>query len=175
MPNRAVVQSAGQAFRIRAKTLGDVYNASSPVMHLFLRYAQALITQIAQTAVCNRHHALDEQLSRWLLMSLDRLRGDEVVMTQELISTMLGVRRESVTTTASKLQANGLIRYARGRITVLDRVGLERQAQRVLLGGQARIRPVAVRQGSTLTSLAAGVQPCPAPRKCTCTSTCMPR
>jgi CRP-like cAMP-binding protein len=128
MPNRAVVQAAGQAFRMRARALTEAFETSLPVMHLCLRYAQALITQIAQTAVCNRHHALDEQLSRWLLTTLDRSTGDEVCMTQELISGMLGVRRESVTTSASRLQAKGLIRYARGHIRVLDRGGLERQA-----------------------------------------------
>ena len=128
MPNRAVVQGAGQAFRMRAQVLTEAFDASLPVMHLCLRYAQALITQIAQTAVCNRHHALDEQLSRWLLTTIDRIVGDEVVMTQELISSMLGVRRESVTTSASRLQSKGLIRYARGHIKVLDRGGLERQA-----------------------------------------------
>jgi CRP-like cAMP-binding protein len=128
MPNRAVVQGTGQAFRMRARALTEAFETSLPVMHLCLRYAQALITQIAQTAVCNRHHALDEQLSRWLLTTLDRSTGDEVRMTQELISGMLGVRRESVTTSASRLQAKGLIRYARGHIRVLDRGGLERQA-----------------------------------------------
>jgi CRP-like cAMP-binding protein len=95
------------------------------VLHLLLRYTQALITQMSQTAVCNRHHTLDQQLCRWLLLSLDRLEGDELVMTQELIANMLGVRREGVTEAALKLQAAGLIRYARGHITVIDRPGLE--------------------------------------------------
>jgi CRP-like cAMP-binding protein len=124
-PSRAVVQSAGRGLRLKAEFLKDTFNGSSPVLHLLLRYTQALITQMAQTAVCNRHHTLDQQLCRWLLLSLDRLRGNELVMTQELIANMLGVRREGVTECALKLQQLGLIRYARGHITVLDRVGLE--------------------------------------------------
>ena len=123
-PSRAVVQSAGQGFRLPAQTIKDEFKRA-PIIHLLLRYTQALITQMAQTAVCNRHHSLDQQLCRWLLLSLDRLRGDELVMTQELISNMLGVRREGVTEAALKLQKAGLIRYARGRITVLDRPELE--------------------------------------------------
>jgi len=124
--SRAVVQSAGTGFRMRAATLKEEFSSSLPVMHLFLRYSQALITQMAQTAVCNRHHLLDQQLCRWLLLSLDRLNGsDELRMTQELIANMLGVRREGVTDAALKLQDAGLIRYARGHITVLDRAGLE--------------------------------------------------
>jgi CRP-like cAMP-binding protein len=123
--NRAVVQSAGQGFRLRAQAMKDEFNRAGPVLHLLLRYTQALITQMAQTAVCNRHHSLDQQLCRWLLLSLDRLRGNELVMTQELIANMLGVRREGVTEGALKLQKAGLIRYARGHITVLDRPGLE--------------------------------------------------
>ena len=124
-PSRAVVQSAGHGLRLRAQWIKDEFNRSGPVMHLLLRYTQALITQMAQTAVCNRHHSLDQQLCRWLLLSLDRLRSNELVMTQELIANMLGVRREGVTEAALKLQAAGLIRYARGHITVLDRSGLE--------------------------------------------------
>lgn len=124
-PSRAVVQSAGHGFRLRADLMIDEFNRAGPVLHLLLRYTQALITQMAQTAVCNRHHSLDQQLCRWLLLSLDRLRGSEVVMTQELIANMLGVRREGVTEAALKLQASGLIRYARGHISVLDRPGLE--------------------------------------------------
>jgi CRP-like cAMP-binding protein len=124
-PSRAVVQSAGQGFRLRAATIKEEFNRAGPVMHLLLRYTQALITQMAQTAVCNRHHSLDQQLCRWLLLSLDRLAGTELVMTQELIANMLGVRREGVTEAALKLQRLGLIRYARGRISVLDRRGLE--------------------------------------------------
>lgn len=124
-PSRAVVQSAGWGFRLRAQIIKDEFNRSGPVMHLLLRYTQALITQMAQTAVCNRHHSLDQQLCRWLLLSLDRLKSSELVMTQELIANMLGVRREGVTEAALKLQTAGLIRYTRGRISVLDRPGLE--------------------------------------------------
>ncbi len=126
-PSRAVVQSAGRGLRLKAQILKDEFNQAGPVLHLLLRYTQALITQMAQTAVCNRHHSLDQQLCRWLLLSLDRLQGDELVMTQELIANMLGVRREGVTEGALKLQQGGLIRYARGRITVLDRGGLEKR------------------------------------------------
>jgi CRP-like cAMP-binding protein len=125
--SRAVVQSAGQGFRLAAQTLKTEYSRSGPVLHLLLRYTQALITQMAQTAVCNRHHTLDQQLCRWLLLSLDRLKGNDLNMTQELIANMLGVRREGVTEAATKLQRAGLIRYARGKITVLDRPGLERR------------------------------------------------
>jgi CRP-like cAMP-binding protein len=107
--SRAVVQSAGQAFRLKAQALKDEFNQGGPLMHLLLRYTQALITQMAQTAVCNRHHTLDQQLCRWLLLSLDRLRGMDLVMTQELIANMLGVRREGVTESALKLQRAGLI------------------------------------------------------------------
>jgi CRP-like cAMP-binding protein len=124
-PSRAVVQSAGQGWRLKAQFMKDEFARSSPVMHLMLRYTQALITQMAQTAVCNRHHSLDQQLCRWLLLSLDRLDNNELVMTQELIGNMLGVRRESVTDAAVKLQQQGLIRYMRGRITIVDRPGLE--------------------------------------------------
>jgi len=124
-PSRAVVQSAGQGFRLKASTIKGEFNRSGPVMHLMLRYTQALITQMAQTAVCNRHHTLDQQLCRWLLQSLDRLHGNDLVMTQELIANMLGVRREGVTESAVKLQKAGLIRYARGHITLLERAGLE--------------------------------------------------
>jgi CRP-like cAMP-binding protein len=127
-PSRAVVQSAGQGFRLNAKALKKEFDRGGAVMHLLLRYTQALITQMSQTAVCNRHHALDQQLCRWLLLSLDRLEGPDLVMTQELIANMLGVRREGVTESASKLQNAGLIRYARGRITVLDRPGLEQRS-----------------------------------------------
>ena len=124
-PNRAVVQSAGMGYRLRADAIKAEFERSSPVMHLMLRYTQALITQMSQTAVCNRHHSLDQQLCRWLLLSLDRLPGNELVMTQELISNMLGVRREGVTEAALKLQGAGIIRYSRGRIKVLDRPKLE--------------------------------------------------
>ena len=123
-PSRAVVQSAGEGFRMKAAAIKNAFK-QPPVLHLLLRYTQALITQMAQTAVCNRHHSLDQQLCRWLLLSLDRLQGTELVMTQELIANMLGVRREGVTEAALKLQKAGLIRYSRGRITVLDRPALE--------------------------------------------------
>jgi CRP-like cAMP-binding protein len=126
-PSRAVVQSAGEGLRLDAKTLKTEFDQNGPVLHLLLRYTQALITQMAQTAVCNRHHSLDQQLCRWLLLSLDRLQGDELVMTQELIANMLGVRREGVTEAALNLQRVGLIRYARGRISVLDRAALEKR------------------------------------------------
>src|SRR3990167_5082468 len=124
-PSRAVVQSAGSGYRMRADAMKLEFARSGPVMHLLLRYTQALITQMAQTAVCNRHHSLDQQLCRWLLLSLDRLQCNQLVMTQELIANMLGVRREGVTEAALKLQRAGLISYARGRINVLDRPGLE--------------------------------------------------
>ncbi|KWT76392.1 MULTISPECIES: Crp/Fnr family transcriptional regulator [unclassified Variovorax] len=126
-PSRAVVQSAGQAFRLKADALTDEFKRAGPVLHLLLRYTQALITQMAQTAVCNRHHSLDQQLCRWLLLSLDRVGGNELVMTQELIANMLGVRREGVTEAALKLQHAKLIRYSRGHIKVLDRLGLEKR------------------------------------------------
>jgi CRP-like cAMP-binding protein len=124
-PSRAVVQSAGHGYRLRAPVLKAEFERGGALQHLLLRYTQALITQMAQTAVCNRHHAVDQQLCRWLLLSLDRLHSDELVMTQELIANMLGVRREGVTEAAGKLQADGLIHYSRGRITVLDRPKLE--------------------------------------------------
>jgi CRP-like cAMP-binding protein len=126
--SRAVVQSAGQGYRLKAHIMKADFNRAGPVLHLLLRYTQALITQMAQTAVCNRHHSLDQQLCRWLLLSLDRLRGNELVMTQELIANMLGVRREGVTEGALKLQQAGLIRYARGHISVLDRNGLQKRS-----------------------------------------------
>jgi CRP-like cAMP-binding protein len=124
-PSRAVVQSAGQGFRLRASVIQDEFSRVGSVMHLLLRYTQALITQMAQTAVCNRHHSLDQQLCRWLLLSLDRLSSAELVMTQELIANMLGVRREGVTGAAGHLQEAGLIQYRRGHIKVLDRKKLE--------------------------------------------------
>ena len=126
-PSRAVVQSAGKAYRLRATFLKQEFDFSNPVIHLLLRYTQALITQMTQTAVCNRHHSLDQQLCRWLLLSLDRLTGPNLVMTQELIANMLGVRREGVTEAAGQLQKAGLISYRRGRITVEDRQGLEQR------------------------------------------------
>ena len=126
-PSRAVVQSAGQGFRLSAKAMQEEFERGGVVLHLLLRYTQALITQMSQTAVCNRHHTLDQQLCRWLLLSLDRLEGHELVMTQELIANMLGVRREGVTKGAAELQNAGIIKYNRGRITVLDRHGLEKR------------------------------------------------
>jgi CRP-like cAMP-binding protein len=126
-PSRAVVQSAGEGFRLRAQLMKDEFDLAGSVLHLLLRYTQALITQMAQTAACNRHHSLDQQLCRWLLLSLDRLQDNELIMTQELIANMLGVRREGVTEAALKLQHDGLIRYARGRITVVDRPRLEKR------------------------------------------------
>jgi CRP-like cAMP-binding protein len=127
-PSHAVVQSAGYGIRLKAQLLKDEFARFGPMMHLLLRYTQALITQMAQTAVCNRHHSVDQQLCRWLLLSLDRLASNELSMTQELIANMLGVRREGVTEAAGKLQDAGLIRYQRGRITVLDRPALEAQS-----------------------------------------------
>ncbi len=124
-PSRAVVQSAGYAYRLRASFLKAEFERGGPLQYLLLRYTQALITQMAQTAVCNRHHAVEQQLCRWLLLSLDRLPSNELTMTQELIANMLGVRREGVTEAAGRLQAEGLIHYSRGRITVLDRPKLE--------------------------------------------------
>lgn len=126
-PSRAVVQSAGWGFRMRAAVIKEEFARSMPVLHLLLRYTQALITQMAQTAVCNRHHSLDQQLCRWLLLSMDRLKGNELIMTQELIANMLGVRREGVTEAALRLQKAGLISYARGHIQILDRPGLEQR------------------------------------------------
>ncbi|MEJ2088963.1 MAG: Crp/Fnr family transcriptional regulator [Gammaproteobacteria bacterium] len=124
-PSRAVVQSAGHGYRLRADFLKAEFNLFGATTHLLLLYTQALITQMAQTAVCNRHHSIDQQLCRWLLLSLDRLPSNELSMTQELIANMLGVRREGVTEAAGALQKLGLIRYRRGKITVLDRPGLE--------------------------------------------------
>jgi CRP-like cAMP-binding protein len=125
-PSRAIVQSAGHAYRLSARILKDEFSRGGPVQRLLLRYTQALITQMAQTAVCNRHHSIDQQLCRWLLLSIDRLSSNELKMTQELIANMLGVRRSGVTEAALKLQSAGLIRYSHGHIEVLDRPGLER-------------------------------------------------
>jgi CRP-like cAMP-binding protein len=124
-PSRALVQSAGTAYRLLGQRLKDEFNRHGELLQLLLRYTQALITQMAQTAVCNRHHTIDQQLCRWLLLSLDRLPDNRLVMTQELIANMLGVRREGVTEAAGKLQAQGIIEYQRGHITVLDRPALE--------------------------------------------------
>lgn len=127
-PSRALVQSSGYGYRLKAQLLIDEFNRAGPVLHLLLRYTQALITQMAQTAVCNRHHSIDQRLCRWLLLSLDRLSSNELRMTQEMIANMLGVRREGVTEAAGKLQAAGLIHYSRGHITMIDRKGLEDRA-----------------------------------------------
>jgi CRP-like cAMP-binding protein len=124
-PSRAVVQSAGVGYRLRGSVLKREFESGGPLQHLLLRFTQALITQMTQTAVCNRHHSVDQQLCRWLLLSLDRLPGNELMMTQELIANMLGVRREGVTEAAGILQGQGLIKYSRGRITVPDRRKLE--------------------------------------------------
>jgi CRP-like cAMP-binding protein len=125
MPNRAVVQSAGRAYRLDANVLKEEFRRAGAVQRLLLRYTQALITQMAQTVVCNRHHSIDQQLCRWLLLSIDRLSSSQLTMTQELIANMLGVRRAGVTEAALKLQDAGLIHYSYGRIEVLDRPGLE--------------------------------------------------
>jgi CRP-like cAMP-binding protein len=125
MPNRAVVQSAGRAYRLKVKQVMQEFNRYGEMLHLLLRYTQSLITQMAQTAVCNRHHTVDQQLCRWLLLSLDRLPSNQLKMTQELIANMLGVRREGVTEAAGKLQQAGLIQYSRGLIIVVDRAGVE--------------------------------------------------
>ncbi|WP_168013040.1 Crp/Fnr family transcriptional regulator [Halomonas salinarum] len=124
-PSRAVVQNAGSAYRLKGQLLKDEFGRATTLQYRLLHYTQALITQMSQTAVCNRHHSLDQQLCRWLLLSLDRLPTNELVMTQELIANMLGVRREGVTESAGKLQRAGLISYHRGRISILDRPGLE--------------------------------------------------
>jgi CRP-like cAMP-binding protein len=126
--SRAVVQSAGYAYRLKGQLLKNAFLHAGPMQRLLLRYTQALLTQMAQTAVCNRHHTVDQQLCRWLLLSLDRLESNELTMTQELIANMLGVRREGVTEAAGKLQQAGLIHYSRGKITVVDRPGLEARA-----------------------------------------------
>jgi CRP-like cAMP-binding protein len=125
-PSRAVVQSAGHAYRLKGQILKEEFRRAAGLQHLLLRYTQALLTQMAQTAVCNRHHSVDQQLCRWLLLSLDRLPTNKLTMTQELIANMLGVRREGVTEAAGKLQKLGVIKYVRGKITVLDRPHLER-------------------------------------------------
>src|SRR6185503_10453040 len=124
-PSRAIVQSAGFAYRLGSRAIKEEFDRHGQMLHLLLRYTQALITQMAQTAVCNRHHSVDQQLCRWLLLSLDRLSANKLVMTHELIANMLGVRREGITDAAGRLQKQGVIRYSRGRITVLDRAALE--------------------------------------------------
>ncbi|HSP57794.1 MAG TPA: Crp/Fnr family transcriptional regulator [Halomonas sp.] len=124
-PSRAIVQSAGEAYRLKGRLMKNEFYRAGAMQRMLLRYTQALLTQMAQTAVCNRHHSVDQQLCRWLLLSLDRIPGNQLKMTQELIANMLGVRREGVTESAGKLQKSGLIDYRRGRITVTDRQGLE--------------------------------------------------
>jgi CRP-like cAMP-binding protein len=124
-PSRAVVQTGGHGYRLKSQVLMEEFNRAGPVLRLLLRYTQALITQMSQTAVCNRHHSVEQQLCRWLLLTLDRLPSNELTMTQELIASMLGVRREGVTEAAGKLQTKGYISYRRGHITVLNRAGLE--------------------------------------------------
>jgi len=144
--SRAVVQSAGQGFRLKSHLMLQEFNRSAAVLHLMLRYTQALMTQMAQTAVCNRHHSLNQQLCRWLLVNLDRVPADELVVTQELIASLLGVRREGVTEAAGQLQQDGLIRYQRGRVLVLDRARLERRScecYAVVKNEYARLLPVA--------------------------------
>ena len=126
--SQAVVQAAGHGFRLDARVLMQEFGRGGPVLHLLLRYTQALITQMAQTAVCNRHHALDQQMCRWLLLTLDRLHSSELVMTQDLLSSILGVRRASISDVAGQLQKDGLIRYERGHISVLDRPAIERRS-----------------------------------------------
>lgn len=155
MPNRAVVRSAGYAYRLKGRVLKDEFNRALKLQQLLLRYAQALLTQMSQTAVCNRHHTVDQQLCRWLLLSLDRLPSSTLAMTQELIATMLGVRRHGVTEAAGKLRRAGLISYSRGQITVNDRPGLEarvcecyqvmkREYDRLLPSARALTQPNAV-------------------------------
>ena len=127
-PSHSIVQCAGHAYRLSAVRLKQEFGRHGEMLHFLLRYTQSLITQMAQTAVCNRHHSLDQQLCRWLLLSLDRMKGNELTVTQEFIASMLGVRREGVTASAGKLQKHGAIRYTRGKITVVDRAQLERCA-----------------------------------------------
>jgi CRP-like cAMP-binding protein len=152
-PSRALVQSAGFAYRLSGQELKDVFHRNGEVQVILLRYTQALITQMAQTAVCNRHHSVDQQLCRWLLLSLDRLPSNQLVMTQELIANMLGVRREGVTEAAGKLEKLGVIRYARGRITVLDRPKLEQlccECYVVVKKESDRLLAMATAQGTIL-------------------------
>ena len=127
-PSSAVVQTAGHAYRLESRLLKEEFDRGGLMQHLMLRYTQALITQMAQTAACNRHHSVEQQLCRWLLLTLDRMQRNELVMTQELVASMLGVRREGITQAAGSLQEAGYIRYRRGHISVLDRTGLEKRA-----------------------------------------------
>jgi CRP-like cAMP-binding protein len=128
MPSQAMVQSAGQGYRLRAQLAKNVINRSGPMLDILLRYSQSMIDQVTQTAVCNRHHSIDQQLCRRLLLSLDRLNSSDLLMTHEMLANALGVRRESVTEAALKLQQAGVIKYSRGHITVLDRLGLEKRS-----------------------------------------------
>jgi CRP-like cAMP-binding protein len=147
--NRAIVQSAGSAYRLTGARLKQEFERHGELLHILLRYTQALLTQMAQTAVCNRHHSVDQQLCRWLLLSLDRLSSDKLTMTQELIANMLGVRREGVTEAAGKLQKLGVIHYRRGHITVLDRPRLERlscECYAVVKKESDRLLPVRVKR-----------------------------
>jgi CRP-like cAMP-binding protein len=151
-PSRAIVQSAGYAFRLSARRLRQEFDRHGEMLVLMLRYTQALLTQMAQTAVCNRHHSIDQQLCRWLLLSLDRLTGNRLVMTQELIANMLGVRREGVTVSARALQKKGVITYQRGEITVLDRAKLEKlccECYAVVRKETDRLLPFAAKPGRT--------------------------
>jgi len=150
-PSRAIVQSAGHAFRLTGQRIKDEFNRHGEMLLLMLRYTQSLITQMAQTAVCNRHHSIDQQLCRWLLLSLDRLPSNQLVMTQELIANMLGVRREGVTDAAGKLQKAGAIEYSRGHIIVLDRAKLEQlscECYAVVKKETDRLLPYIARQSS---------------------------
>ena len=142
-PSRAVVRNAGEAFRLPARAIKNEFDQGGPVMHLLLRYTQALISQMAQTAVCNRHHSLEQRLCRWLLMGLDRVQGNELAVTHDRIASMLGVRREGVTESAFALQRLGLISYARGHIVAMDRNGAGETRLRVLCGGHERVRAAA--------------------------------
>jgi len=158
--SRAVVQSAGSAYRLKGQRLKDEFGRHGELLTLILRYTQSLITQMAQTAVCNRHHSIDQQLCRWLLLSLDRLPGNRLTMTQELIANMLGVRREGVTDAAGKLQRLGIIEYSRGQITVLNRPGLEQlscECYAVVKRETDRLLPVAG-WGNTHKHTAPGTQ-----------------
>ena len=156
-PSRAIVQSAGTAYRLPGQRLKDEFNRHGDLLLLMLRYTQSLITQMAQTAVCNRHHSVDQQLCRWLLLSLDRLPSNQLTMTQELIANMLGVRREGVTDAAGKLQRHGVIEYSRGQITVLDRPKLEElscECYAVVKKETDRLLPYLPPRGSAQSSVA---------------------
>lgn len=162
MPNRAVIQSAGYSYRIRSSLFMQEFDRHGAMLHLMLKYTQALITQMAQTAVCNRHHSVDQQLCRWLLLSLDRLPSKELIMTQELIANMLGVRREGVTEAAGRLRQAGLIEYSRGHVTVLDREGLEArvcECYQVVKSEFDRLLPVTTRTEISTTRVSMARHP----------------